>query len=182
MNKLTSENIYIRLFEPSDAEALLVLYNRNRAFFQGFTPTREDSFYTLDKQLSLIALWNEDRKKGSKYAFGIFLLQNDQLIGDISLFEVVRGPLQKGMIGYCLDQQYNGKGFITEAIKLIIAYAFEKENLHRLEAGVMPHNGGSIRALEKAGFQREGIARKNVKINGEWQDHQMLSLLYEDVF
>jgi [ribosomal protein S5]-alanine N-acetyltransferase len=57
-----------------------------------------------------------------------------------------------------------------------ITYADEL-GLHRIEAGVSPRNIGSIRALEKAGFHIEGIARKNVKINGVWEDHQTLAIL-----
>ncbi len=80
-------------------------------------------------------------------------------------------------MGYSLDQEHNGKGYTTEAAKLVVKYAFETLNLHRIEAGVMPDNIASIRVLEKAGFHKEGIARKNVKINGRLEDHQMLAIL-----
>jgi ribosomal-protein-alanine N-acetyltransferase len=56
-------------------------------------------------------------------------------------------------------------------VRLIVDYAFEVLKLHRIEAGVMPHNIGSIRVLEKAGFHKEGLSKKNVKINGRWEDH-----------
>lgn len=83
------------------------------------------------------------------------------------------------MFGYYLDLQHNGKGYMTEAVKLIVRFAFEDINLHRIEAGVMPHNIGSISVLEKAGFHKEGIAQKNVKINGKWEDHQVLAIVNE---
>lgn len=41
----------------------------------------------------------------------------------------------------------------------------------------MPKNGGSIRVLEKAGFEKEGISRKSVKINGAWEDHLILAVI-----
>jgi ribosomal-protein-alanine N-acetyltransferase len=41
----------------------------------------------------------------------------------------------------------------------------------------MPHNIGSIRVLEKAGFEKEGISKSNVKINGKWEDHQVLAII-----
>lgn len=56
-------------------------------------------------------------------------------------------------------------------------YAFDHLQLHRIEAGVMPHNKASIRVLEKAGFHKEGVAKKNVKINGKWEDHQVLAII-----
>jgi [ribosomal protein S5]-alanine N-acetyltransferase len=56
-------------------------------------------------------------------------------------------------------------------VRLVVGYAFEVLKLHRIEAGVMPHNIGSIRVLEKTGFHKEGLSKKNVKINGKWEDH-----------
>ncbi len=52
--------------------------------------------------------------------------------------------------------------------------------MHRLEAACMPGNGPSLRVLEKAGFRREGVARRYLKINGTWEDHVLLALLLED--
>lgn len=89
----------------------------------------------------------------------------------------MRGSLQSAVIGYFLDHHHNGKGYATEAIKALVDYAFEELHLHRIEAGVMPRNLPSQRVLEKAGFHREGIARKNVNINGIWEDHQVLAIL-----
>lgn len=81
------------------------------------------------------------------------------------------------MIGYVLDQNHNGKGYTTEAVNLVVNYAFNTLKLHRIEAGVIPHHKASIRVLEKNGFHKEGIARQNVKINGRWEDHQILAII-----
>jgi len=53
--------------------------------------------------------------------------------------------------------------------------------LHRLEAACLPHNIASARVLEKVGFAREGRARRYLKINGIWQDHDLFALLQDDV-
>lgn len=65
-----------------------------------------------------------------------------------------------------MDQDHNGKGYMTEAVKLVVNYAFEELKFHSIEAGVMPNNTGSMKVLLKSGFHKEGIAKKNVKING----------------
>ncbi len=176
-----NSNIYIRAYEPSDAEALLALHLYNREFFQLYNPARDESFFTLETQLAGIDKGNDARSEDKRYPFGIFLKETSELIGEISLFEVIRGPLQKCMLGYSLDQRHNGKGYMSEAVRQVVEFAFNEVGLHRIEAGVMPRNKGSIRVLEKAGFRSEGLARKNVKINGVWEDHQMFSLLDEDV-
>ncbi|MFA4135443.1 MULTISPECIES: GNAT family N-acetyltransferase [Brevibacillus] len=174
------ESIYVRLVQESDAQSLLALELRNRDFFQNFTGTREEAFYTLEGQIdrikSAMALKEEDRG----YAFVIAKKGQDEIIGEVILSEVVRVNLQSCWIGYFLDKEHNGKGYMTEAVKLVVDYAFDTLGLHRLEAGVMPHNIGSIKVLLKAGFHKEGIAKKNVKINGRWEDHQTLAIVKEE--
>ncbi|SFJ69041.1 Acetyltransferase (GNAT) domain-containing protein [Paenibacillus sp. UNC496MF] len=66
---------------------------------------------------------------------------------------------------------------MTEAVKQVVRYAFEALKFHRIVGEASPRNPGSIRVLERAGFQKEGISRSNVKINGVWEDHQVLAII-----
>lgn len=138
---------------------------------------REDDFYTYEKQLEKIKAFEKNMSEDIAYNFGIFKNDNKRLVGTINLFQVVRGSLQSAFIGYFLDHSHNGKGYTTEAVKIMVEYGFRNLKLHRIEAGVMPHNIGSIRVLEKAGFHKEGMARKNVKINGKWEGHQVMAII-----
>ncbi|MFN7249799.1 MAG: GNAT family N-acetyltransferase [Anaerobacillus sp.] len=174
---LLSENLLIKPFILTDADDLLQFQLTNKEFFERFSMMRPDSFYSLEHQRSLISKWKYNIENDTEYQFGIFQRDTSKLIGIISLFQVIRGSLQSCFIGYFIDKDHNGKGFATEAVNLIVNYAFEKLKLHRIEAGVMPHNIGSIRVLEKTGFHKEGIALKNVKINGKWEDHQVLAII-----
>ncbi len=92
--------------------------------------------------------------------FGIFKNDEKELVGTINLFHILRRSSQSAFIGYFLDKKHNGKGYTTEATKLIVKYAFNELKLHRIEAGVQPHNIGSIRVLEKSGFHREKVLLK----------------------
>lgn len=175
--KLSSKNIYIRQLTIEDAEDLVSLQLDNREFFSQFAMERTDDFYTLENQQKRIQMLVENAKQDLDYYFGIFTMDDDQLIGTINLFAVMRGSIQSAWLGYFLDEKHNGKGYTTEAVRLIVKYAFDELKLHRVEAGVMPHNIGSIRVLEKAGFEKEGLARKNVKINGKWEDHQQMAIV-----
>ncbi len=174
---LYGETIHIRIFNTNDVEAMLKLQRDNREFFEGFLMDRSDEFYTADGQLNRILKFEENRKSDESYVFGIFKNDDKRLIGSINLFQVMRGSLQGAFIGYHVGKNYNGKGYATEAAKLIVSYGFNELKLHRIEAGVMPRNIGSIRVLEKSGFHKEGIAKKNVKINGKWEDHQVLAII-----
>jgi [ribosomal protein S5]-alanine N-acetyltransferase len=62
----------------------------------------------------------------------------------------------------------------------VIPHAFDVLRLHRIEAAAQPENIGSVRLLERCGFEREGLARRYLKINGEWQDHLLFALLADD--
>ncbi|WP_010650284.1 GNAT family N-acetyltransferase [Oceanobacillus massiliensis] len=174
---LTGKNIYLKPLTAGDADAMLELQIHNRAFFEAFSMLRDSSFYTKETQLENIKKYEEEREQDLGCHFGIFKNEDDLLVGTINLFHLLRGSLQSAFIGYFLDKKHNGKGYTTEAAKLMVSYAFEVLKLHRIEAGVMPHNIGSIRVLEKAGFHKEGLAKKNVKINGKWEDHQVLAII-----
>ncbi|MBS2968288.1 GNAT family N-acetyltransferase [Metabacillus sp. KIGAM252] len=173
---ITGKKIYLRFFTLEDASERLRLQQENRAFFEKFSMERQESFYTLEAQEQAIANQIEGKENDEEYQFGIFT-KDDVLIGTINLFFVARGAIQSGFIGYFMDERYNGRGYTTEAVNLLVQYAFEELKLHRIEAGVMPHNIGSIKVLTKAGFHKEGLARKNVKINGRWEDHELLAIV-----
>ena len=64
-----------------------------------------------------------------------------------------------------------------EALQLTNRYVFEETRLHRIMAGYLPHNDRSGNLLQRLGFEREGYARKYLKINGVWEDHILTSLI-----
>lgn len=179
-----SKKIESFLLQPMDsghAEHKLQLEVKNREFFQTFTPLRNPEFYTLEGQQERLNMIERMRELRQQYTFGIFSKETGDLIGDASLFKIEREPVQSCMLGYCLDQTYNGRGYMSSIVQKMVSYAFDELKLHRIEAGVMPQNKGSIRVLEKAGFHKEGIAVKSVRINGKWEDHQMMAIINKDI-
>ncbi len=174
---MRGEKVHIRFLTLDDAEAKLQMELDNKEFFKEFSVITGEDFYTLLMQKEVIEQSTENREAGREYNFAIVENETGRLVGSINLFRIFRGPLQSSMIGYVVDKKFNGRGYATEAIRLAADYAFQELGLHRIEAGVMPHNAPSIRALEKAGFEREGLARKNVQINGQWQDHVVMAII-----
>lgn len=169
--------ISLRYMELDDITELLALEERNREFFQNYTGLRKDDFYTLEGQKNRIIQAKLSSENDQAYSYVIEEKATGSIVGIIALTGVLRHSLQSAWVGYFLDREVNGRGYMTEAVKQVVAIAFSKLNLHRLEAGVMPHNLRSMHVLEKAGFEKEGIARKNVKINGKWEDHMILSII-----
>jgi RimJ/RimL family protein N-acetyltransferase len=80
-------------------------------------------------------------------------------------------------VGYWIGEPYWGKGIATQAVRLIIDYAFQILGLTRLEAGIFSFNRASMRVLEKAGFLPEGINRSGVYKNGQFYDEHRYGLV-----
>jgi len=178
--KLTLDRVHIRPFALSDAEPLRELRVHNREYFRPYEPARPDSHFTLEFQKNLIRSCWRDAQKDAGYIFGIFLNDNDRLIGRVSLTAVFRGPWQNANIGYYLDRRYTGRGFMTEAVRLAAQFAFTDAGLHRLQGAVMPRNTASIRVLEKTGFRYEGLARHYLHIHEIWEDHNIYAMTSEE--
>ena len=122
----------------------------------------------------------DDARRDHRYAFGVFLSSNDELIGRVALSNVSRGAWQNATLGYYIDQAHTGRGYATEAVRLTLEFAFEQAGLHRVQAAVLPRNEASRRVLEKAGFLREGRSTKYLQINGIWEDHEMFAITAEE--
>jgi ribosomal-protein-alanine N-acetyltransferase len=114
------------------------------------------------------------------YAFLIFRSADATLVGGLSISNVRRGVAQAASIGYWIGLPHVRRGHMSDAVKACLPFAFGTLGLHRLEAACLPHNIPSQRVLEKAGFKREGTARRYLKINGIWQDHDLFALLQDD--
>ncbi len=180
LNPVRGSRVSIRLLTASDAKALWSYTVRNRTFFQPFQPLRGEGEYTLARQQEKLQAAEIQASQDAAYLFGIFTIESDMLIGHIQLSGIIRGPFQNAYLGYAMDQEYNGRGLMTEALHLCMTLAFGPLSLHRVQAAVMPRNAPSIRVLEKVGFVREGYSRRYLKINGEWEDHVIYALLRED--
>ncbi|MHA6534521.1 GNAT family N-acetyltransferase [Paenibacillus sp. BAC0078] len=176
----TTQGIYITLLQLVDVDELLKLRLRNKEHHQPFEPLREEDYFTLESQQRLISQRLEESRQDKGYMFGIFLLDG-QLVGQITISNVVRGVGQYADIGYFIDYALQGKGYTSAAVGLILKFAFRSLGLNRVQAAILLHNTGSRRVLEKNGFQAEGIARRFIKINGEFQDHRTYAILAEDV-
>jgi ribosomal-protein-alanine N-acetyltransferase len=158
----------IRRITSEDAAELAALVVENRAFNAPFEPEREERFYTVDGQRE----WIEN---DAILAFAI--LDEDRIAGAVMLSNIVRGPLQSANLGYWVAERLGGRGLATAAVGETADFAFGELGLHRLEAGTLVDNVPSQRVLEKNGFERIGLARRYLRIAGEWRDHLLFQRL-----
>lgn len=154
----------IRPLRAEDAEELARLYETNREFLAPFEPERPPEFFTAEGQRERL----ERQLADGTHAFAI--LDGRAVAGTINLFHIVLESLQSGTIGYWVDAARNGRGLATAAVEDVVAYAFGELALHRVEAATLVDNVPSQRVLEKVGFERIGVARRFLHINGDWRD------------
>jgi ribosomal-protein-alanine N-acetyltransferase len=112
------------------------------------------------------------------YPFGIFV--GDAFAGEINLNNIVRGALQTGTVGYWIDRRHAGHGYMSEALVVVAAFAFERLDLHRLEVCIVPRNTNSRRVVEKLDLRLEGTAKRYLQIAGVWEDHLRYAITSEE--
>jgi len=96
------------------------------------------------------------------------------------LNHIIRGRLRSAFLGYYAFVDGARQGLMREAMELVLAHAFKRERLHRLEANIQPGNRASIALVKRCGFVRGGYSRRYLKIGGRWRDHERWALLVED--
>lgn len=134
-------------------------------FPQPYTPADADRFITA-------CIQNEAAKQFSRA-----ILVDNEAVGSIGVFFKTDIYRKSADIAYWLAEPYWGKGIVTEAIRQMCDYTFNNSEIVRISAEPFLINRGSCKALEKAGFQLEGIKKKSVFKNGELIDSAMYAKL-----
>lgn len=178
--RLDAARLYLRLPEARDAQSWVAQISRNQEFLRPWSPAAALRQVNRHGFAARRALWQYDSRQGCAHVFFIFRHEDDALLGGITLGNIIRAAGQMATLGYWLDGDVRGQGYMTEAVGRLAEYAFEEMGLHRLQAGCLPENHASHRVLEKNGFRPEGVARGYIKINGLWRDHVIFSKLAED--
>ncbi len=164
--------IFIRAPEAGDRDEFLALMRASVRFHRRWaappvTPEQFDEYLERCRRPNFEGLLACRREDG-------------RIVGVFNLSEIVRGGFQSCYMGYNVGAGYQQRGYMTEALRLVLAHAFETLKLHRVEANIQPENAPSIALVRRAGFAREGFSRRYLKIAGRWRDHERWALLAED--
>lgn len=168
---LKGDNIEIRVLSSENAEELLDYYVRNRNFLSKYEPFRDEAFFTLETQRQSLIENYREFIKGQGAHFGIY--KDNIMIGRIRINNIIQGVFKSAFIGYSIDEKCQGKGYMKEAVKLVLKYAYEEFGLHRIEATTLLDNEKSQRVLEACGFIELGVCKEYLLINGKWRDHKI---------
>ena len=143
-----------------------------------WSPRRPAVYFTRGFQRRSVDATERRRRKGELLVLLLFLKGRErEVVGRVTLSNVVRGAFHAASVGYSLAEPFRGRGLMHEALRATLDYAFGPMGLHRVTAAWMPANRPSGRVLKRLGFRREGLARKYLLIDGKWQDHVLTSLV-----
>jgi [ribosomal protein S5]-alanine N-acetyltransferase len=118
-------------------------------------------------------------EKGITPLWGMELKASGRLIGALGFLQWPN-PDRRAELGYVVNRNVWGQGYVTEAAKAVCDFAFKKMNVNRIEAGTILGHVASQRVLEKCGFKFEGVLRQRELIKGKFPDVTMYSLLRSD--
>ncbi|MCX7340393.1 MAG: GNAT family protein [Hyphomicrobiales bacterium] len=178
--QIKGDGVMLRQPVLDDYEAWSSVRQQSRAFLEPWEPLWSDEDLTKRAFRQRVKRAAAESDADEAYAFMIFRMQDQALIGGVTLGLVRRGVAQACTMGYWLGEPYGGHGYMTRAVKAVAKHAFEDLHLRRIEAACVPANGRSRALLERVGFQREGYARQYLCINGRWEDHLLYALLASD--
>ena len=96
---------------------------KNDEHWKVWEPAREAEFYTIDKQAEILGA--ESRSIADGFLFKVWSHKDDEIIGSIAISNIVRGVFQSAHVGYKLAKAHTGQGYMTEALRAVVAYCFD---------------------------------------------------------
>jgi ribosomal-protein-alanine N-acetyltransferase len=174
---LHGRGVQLRTPTVSDFAQWALLRTESRDFLTPWEPLWPANDLTRPAFRARIKRYWQDIDNDLGYPFFIWSEDGASLLGAVSLSNVRRGVAQTATLGYWIGQLHARQGHMTAAVAALLPFAYGQLGLHRVEAACLPTNEASIRLLEKSGFEREGFARRYLKINGDWRDHLLFARL-----
>lgn len=103
-----------------------------------------------------------------------------EIVGYFGVGEIVFGLFRNAYLGYYAFEPFAGHGYMRDGLELVLRYASHDLRLHRLQASIQPGNDASIALVRGAGFRKEGLTLRYLKIGGRWRDHEQWAITVED--
>ncbi len=172
---INANRVALRWIRKEDADAMFRIYSNLEVMRYWSTPPLAD----LDAAKKLVEEIQDGCRRDVIMKWGIAQRSDNSLIGSVTLFNL-NWESGRAEVGYALNRESWGHGYMNESLKALLGYAFDALKLRRIEADVDPRNLSSIRTVERLGFKQEGYLRERWHVNGEIQDALFYGLLRRD--
>jgi ribosomal-protein-alanine N-acetyltransferase len=163
--------VHLRLLAPEDEQEYLLRSHASKRLHRPWShpPTTSAAFRELVSD-------------GSGADARLVICRNDDgaIVGYFGLGQIFYGHFRNAYLGYYAFEPFAGEGYMREGVELVLRYAFEDLRLHRVEANIQPENVRSVALVRSAGFRREGLSPRYLKIGGRWRDHERWAITVED--
>lgn len=180
LEPIRGKSLLLRAPQVSDFEQWSRLRSASRNHLIPWEPSWSPDDLSRAMYRKRLRAYAKDIREDTAYPFFIVDLETTALVGGITLSNVKRGSSQSASVGYWMGVSYAGQGRMQEAVRTLLPFAFSILRLNRVEAATMPANTSSIRVLENCGFEREGLAKSYLKINGRYEDHYLYARVSAD--
>lgn len=167
----------LKVLDESQAHLLYNYVNQEKAFLTPWEPTRSEGYYSLETCLLRVREMRRDFLEDKGVVLCFLSPNEDKMLAYSNYSNFIRGICQVCNLGYSLRESEQGKGIMHETLSVGLGYVQKELNISRIQASYMPRNVRSASVLQRIGFEKEGIARDYLKINGVWEDHILTALI-----
>lgn len=173
---INTERLTLRKFHYSDAEDMLCLWVSKPEIQHLYS---EPTYNTIDEVNELLEKYIQNYDNSDYYRWAIVDNDSNRCIGQIA-FYLVDTKNHFAEIEYCIATDYQNKGLMTEAVRAVIKFGFEKIGLHKIQISTKEINAPSKRVIEKCGFTYEGTLRDYFYYDGKYIDRLYYSMLFSE--
>lgn len=170
---IETDRLILRRFMYEDNVAMLRYWVADEKIQSLYS---EPVYTTKEAVKELLDQYVSSYERSDYYRWAIILKDNDECIGQIAYF-LVDNKNNFAEIEYCIGSDFQNKGLATEATKAVIAYGFERINLHKVQICHKSINIPSKRVIEKSGGTYEGTLRDYFYMDGKYVDRLFYSIL-----
>jgi ribosomal-protein-alanine N-acetyltransferase len=181
--RIATERLVLRAPRTTDVPELRRVLRANAGHLKPWSvaPAPGDDPASLTSVSRAVLRHRREWKRGQAFVMMVTPREREgRILGRIALGGILLGAFQNAYLGYWMDEELQGRGLMTEAVRAATTFAFDVVGLHRVQAAVMPRNAASQRVLEKVGYRREGTAERYLCIAGAWEDHVLFAMTAEE--
>jgi RimJ/RimL family protein N-acetyltransferase len=175
-----TKRLLVRPYRESDYEAWKLAHSQSPQSPQVFIRPTPKKLLTKRGFSRWLQVRNKLRGRDFTYVFGVFDRITEEHLGTIDISMIRRLSNQWASLGYVIHNQHWGKGYATEAARVVLKLAFEKLRLQRVEASISPTNNASIKVARNLGLKPEGMRKKFFYFQGQWHDSLIFSATASD--
>lgn len=173
---ITTDRLILRRFEYSDDDSMLRNWIADEKIQSMYS---EPVYSTKEEVKELLDKYIGSYERPDYYRWAVIEKASGECIGQIAYF-LVDSKNHFAEIEYCIGAEFQCRGYATESTKAVIAFGFDRINLHKVQICTKTINKPSRRVIEKCGFTYEGTLRDYFFMNGEYVGRHYFSILRKE--